>query len=117
MSGGNGHGYAFAVLMLLAVPATAGASEPREVTFPSGNLQLHGFVFKLEGNGRFASGALTRGGPTSSRSSHPACAADFFVSRDGKLLFPPPHIELVSIPVALPDSEIPGDGQYPGLGG
>ena len=40
MSGGNGHGYAFAVLMLLAVSATAGAAEPREVTFPSGNLCL-----------------------------------------------------------------------------
>jgi len=45
----------FVFLLLLAVldGRAAGQPKPEEVTFPSGKLQLHGFLWKPEGNGPF----------------------------------------------------------------
>lgn len=39
-------------LLLLALKATVlSAAQPKEVTFPSGDLVLHGFIYKPQGNG------------------------------------------------------------------
>jgi len=52
---GGGHNClkAFFALTLLTLASAASAAEPQEVVFPSGSLQLHGFVFKPQGDGPF----------------------------------------------------------------
>jgi len=40
-------------IVLTALAGTAGAAEPQQVAFPSGNLELRGFIFKPEGSGPF----------------------------------------------------------------
>jgi carboxymethylenebutenolidase len=42
----------FAVLLLIA-PGSAAAAPSEEVTFPSGNIELHGFIRRPEGKGPF----------------------------------------------------------------
>jgi len=47
---------ALLLLAFIVLPATVGAvaqSQPEEVVFPSGGRQLHGFLWKPEGNGPF----------------------------------------------------------------
>src|SRR5262245_50435747 len=41
------------LLLLLLKASVLSAAEPEEVTFPSGKLVLHGFLYRPQGNGRF----------------------------------------------------------------
>jgi dipeptidyl aminopeptidase/acylaminoacyl peptidase len=43
-----------ALLLLLSAAAAGAASEPEEVVFPSGHLELHGFIHRPAGDGPFA---------------------------------------------------------------
>ena len=50
-------GFALAIVLTASLPEVVCArpqTNPVEVTFPSGNLLLHGFLYKPEGNGPFA---------------------------------------------------------------
>ncbi len=42
-----------AALLLWLISTPAAAAQPQEVTFPSGNLTLHGFIYRPEGSGPF----------------------------------------------------------------
>jgi dienelactone hydrolase len=53
ISGGSRHVMAFSALTLLVFATSARAAEPQLVAFPSGDLELRGFIFKPEGNGPF----------------------------------------------------------------
>jgi dienelactone hydrolase len=47
------HNVSVALLVLLLAAGAAGQVAPQEVTFPSGKLRLHGFLWKPEGAGPF----------------------------------------------------------------
>jgi len=69
-----------------ALAGTAGAAEPQQVTFPSGNLELHGFIFKPEGNGPFPA-VLYNHGSEKRPGSKPEIGE--FFARNGYVLFVP----------------------------
>src|SRR5262245_6638923 len=71
---------------LFALAAAAGAAEPQLVTFPSGNLELRGFLFKPDGNGPFPAVLYNHGSE-----KHPGTKSeigDFFAGR-GYVVFVP----------------------------
>ena len=72
-------------LLLLFLKATAlSAAQPEEVSFPSGNLILHGFLYRPEGNGLFPA-ILYNHGSEQNPGLKPALG-EFFSSR-GYLFF------------------------------
>jgi len=77
---------ASAFLALLAFTAAAGAAAPQEVDFPSGGLQLHGFLFKPDGDGPFPAVLYNHG--SERRPGSKPVIGDFF-SRHGYVLFVP----------------------------
>ena len=66
--------------------ASARTAKPEEVTFPSGNLLLHGFIYKPQGNGPFPA-ILYNHGSEQNPSWKPALG-EFFSSR-GYVFFVP----------------------------
>jgi dienelactone hydrolase len=73
-------------IALVALAGAAGAAEPQQVTFPSGNLELRGFIFKPEGNGPFPA-VLYNHGSEKRPGSKPAIG-NFFAG-NGYVLFVP----------------------------
>ena len=69
-----------------AFAGIAGAAEPVEVSFTSGNLELHGFLFKPEGNGPFPA-VLYNHGSEKRPGSKPEIA--HFFTANGYVLFVP----------------------------
>ena len=74
------------LLLLFLKTTVLSAAEPEEVTFPSGNLVLHGFIYKPQGNGPFPA-ILYNHGSEQNPSWKPALG-EFFSSR-GYVFFVP----------------------------
>ena len=70
----------FAVALLLPLNPSASGQDvrPEEVKFPSGNLVLHGFLYRPQGNGSFPA-ILCNHGSEEKRGAKPALA-EFFLS-------------------------------------
>src|SRR5215467_7506918 len=75
-----------ATSLLVQQSAWARTAKPEEVTFPSGNLLLHGFIYKPQGNGPFPA-ILYNHGSEQNPSWKPALG-EFFSSR-GYVFFVP----------------------------
>jgi carboxymethylenebutenolidase len=77
---------ALVLVILLAVAVGAGAAEPQEVTFASGDLELHGYIFKPDGSGPFP-GILYNHGSEKRPGTKPEIG-NFFAS-NGYVVFVP----------------------------
>lgn len=73
-------------IALAALAGMAGAAEPQLVTFPSGNLELRGFIFKPEGDGPFPAVLYNHG---SERRPGAKPEIGNFFSSNGYVLFVP----------------------------
>jgi len=86
MSGRSRQVMKFSALALLVLVTSARAAEPQLVAFPSGDLELRGFIFKPEGDGPFPA-VLYNHGSEKLPGSKPEIGN--FFARNGYVLFVP----------------------------